>query len=60
LLDAGRVLLKLPHSLEQIITKLESGQIEVKITSNERSGRRRLRRCRSGRDNGESSIAGTN
>src|SRR6266699_61439 len=54
-LDAGRVLLKLPHSLEQIITRLESGQIEVKITSNEHSGRRRLRRRRSGRDNGESS-----
>ena len=55
LLDAGRALLKLPHSLEQIITKLESGQIEVKFTSNEQSGRRRLRRRRSGRDNGESS-----
>jgi predicted unusual protein kinase regulating ubiquinone biosynthesis (AarF/ABC1/UbiB family) len=54
-LDAGRVLLKLPHSLEQIITKLESGQIEVKFTSNEQSGRRRLRRRRSGRDHGESS-----
>jgi len=54
-LDAGRVLLKLPHSLEQIITKLESGQIEVKFTSNEQSGRRRLRRRRSGRDDGESS-----
>lgn len=60
LLDAGRVLLKLPHSLEQIITKLESGQFEVKITSNEHSGRRRLHRRRSGRDNDESSIAGTN
>jgi len=55
LLEAGRALLKLPHSLEQIITKLESGQIEVKFTSNEQSGRRRLRRRRSGRDNGESS-----
>src|SRR6266566_155664 len=54
-LDAGRVLLKLPHSLEQIITRLESGQIEVKFTSNEQSGRRRLRRRRSGRDDGESS-----
>src|SRR5436190_2036224 len=54
-LDAGRVLLKLPHTLEQIITKLESGQIEVKFTSNEQSGRRRLRRRRSGRDDGESS-----
>jgi predicted unusual protein kinase regulating ubiquinone biosynthesis (AarF/ABC1/UbiB family) len=55
LLDAGRVLLKLPRSLEQIITRLESGQIEVKITNNEQSGRRRLRRPRSERDNGESS-----
>jgi len=54
-LDAGRVLLKLPHSLEQIITRLESGQIEVKITSNEHSGQRRLLRRRSERDNGESS-----
>ncbi len=54
-LDAGRVLLKLPHSLEQIITRLESGQIEVKITSNEHSGQRRLLRRRSERENGESS-----
>jgi len=30
LLEAGRILLKLPGELEQIITKLDSGQIEVK------------------------------
>src|SRR6266699_1033441 len=54
-LDAGRVLLKLPHSLEPIINRFESGQSEVKITSNEHSGQRRLLRRRSERDNGESS-----
>jgi predicted unusual protein kinase regulating ubiquinone biosynthesis (AarF/ABC1/UbiB family) len=52
LLDTGRVLLALPRSLEQVIAKLESGQIEVKIASNEPSGWVRLRGRR--RDKGES------
>src|SRR2546425_391122 len=34
LLDAGRVLLALPRTLEQVMTRLESGQIEVKLASN--------------------------
>jgi predicted unusual protein kinase regulating ubiquinone biosynthesis (AarF/ABC1/UbiB family) len=52
LLDTGRVLLALPRSLEQVIARLESGQIEVKIASNEPSGWVRLRGRR--RDKGES------
>jgi predicted unusual protein kinase regulating ubiquinone biosynthesis (AarF/ABC1/UbiB family) len=52
LLDTGRVLLALPRSLEQVIAKLESGQIEVKLASNEPSGWVRLRGRR--RDKGES------
>src|SRR5712691_449551 len=38
LLDTGRVLLTLPHSLEQLITRIEAGQIEVKLASNGPSG----------------------
>ncbi len=52
LLDTGRVLLTLPRSLEQVIARLESGQIEVKLASNEPSGWVRLRGRR--RDKGES------
>ncbi len=52
LLDTGRVLLALPRSLEQVIARLESGQIEVKLASNEPSGWVRLRGRR--RDKGES------
>lgn len=53
LLDTGRALLALPHSLEQVIAKLEAGQIEVKLASNGPSGWIRSRGRR--RDYGESS-----
>ena len=46
IVETGRVLLALPRSLEQVITKLETGQIEVKLrdgSNNGRSGRRGLR-----------------
>jgi predicted unusual protein kinase regulating ubiquinone biosynthesis (AarF/ABC1/UbiB family) len=55
LLDTGRVLLKLPRLLEQIITRLESGQIEVKLESREPGGWKGFRGRGNGRDNGESS-----
>jgi len=54
LLDAGRVLMTLPRSLEQVIARLETGQIEVKLARNEPSGGVRLHGRRSKRDNGES------
>src|SRR5437588_11025944 len=38
-LETGRILLTLPRSLEQVITKLETGQIEVKLSDNGRNGR---------------------
>ena len=54
LLDTGRVLLTLPRSLEQVIRRLETGQIEVKLAGNGQSkwigGR--------GRDNGDPSGVG--
>ncbi len=53
LLDTGRVLLTLPHSLEQLITRLEAGQIEVKLASNGPSGWNGFRGRRRGRDNSE-------
>jgi predicted unusual protein kinase regulating ubiquinone biosynthesis (AarF/ABC1/UbiB family) len=53
LLDTGRALLTLPRSLEQIITRLESGQIEVKLASNEPHGWIHLRGQRNRRNNGK-------
>jgi len=53
LLDTGRVLLALPRSLEQVMTRLESGQIEVKLASNRPggwTGLRGLLRSRRGND----------
>ena len=53
LLDVGRVLLTLPRSLEQVIRRLEAGQIEVKLASNGPNGWKRLHE--SGRNNGDPS-----
>jgi predicted unusual protein kinase regulating ubiquinone biosynthesis (AarF/ABC1/UbiB family) len=61
LLETGRVLLTLPRSLERVITKLETGQIEVNLkngTNNGRSRRRGRRRGERGNDRAESSIGG--
>src|SRR3989454_2702888 len=65
--ETGRVLLALPRSLEQVITKLETGQIEVKLrdgSNNSRSGRRGRRGLRGrrrgggGNERAESSMGG--
>jgi predicted unusual protein kinase regulating ubiquinone biosynthesis (AarF/ABC1/UbiB family) len=53
LLDTGRVLLTLPRSLEQVIGRLEAGQIEVKLGSLGPNGGKRLQG--SGRNNGDPS-----
>jgi predicted unusual protein kinase regulating ubiquinone biosynthesis (AarF/ABC1/UbiB family) len=61
LLETGRILLALPRSLEQVITRLETGQIEVKLrdgSNNGRSRRRGRRRGNGGNDKAESSIGG--
>jgi predicted unusual protein kinase regulating ubiquinone biosynthesis (AarF/ABC1/UbiB family) len=55
-LDAGRAWLSLPRSLEQLITRLEAGQIEVKLAHNRPDGWIRLRGPRSGRDTGASNF----
>jgi predicted unusual protein kinase regulating ubiquinone biosynthesis (AarF/ABC1/UbiB family) len=55
LLDSARIMLTLPRSIEQLITKLETGQIEVKTvagTPEPRSGSRRRRRRSNGNGNG--------
>ena len=54
-LNAGRALLTLPQALEQVLTKLETGQLEVKLASAEPSGGKRLRGRKSGKNNGETS-----
>ena len=59
-LESGRILLSLPRSLESIITKLETGQIEVKLADGSRNSRSRHGRGRGrGRDrhNEESSSS---
>ncbi len=61
LLDTGRVLLTLPRSLEQVISKFDTGQIEVKLAENAPSGRnghRRGRRRNNGRKNVEAASGG--
>jgi predicted unusual protein kinase regulating ubiquinone biosynthesis (AarF/ABC1/UbiB family) len=52
-LDAGRAWLSLPRSLEQVMTKLEAGQIEVKLASNGPRGHR------SGRNSSDPSSVGS-
>ncbi|HEX6482336.1 MAG TPA: AarF/ABC1/UbiB kinase family protein, partial [Ktedonobacteraceae bacterium] len=55
LLDTSRVLLTLPHSLEQVMSRLESGQIEVRLANNGPGGWIRSRGRGSRRDKSESS-----
>ncbi|TMC62558.1 MAG: AarF/ABC1/UbiB kinase family protein [Chloroflexota bacterium] len=52
-LETGRILLTLPRSLEQVITKLETGQIEVKMNGNGGNGRSRRRGHGRGERNNE-------
>lgn len=57
LLDTGRILLKMPRALEQLITRLETGQIEVKLAGDAPpAGRGRRGRGRRSRDNGNGST----
>ena len=52
LLESGRILLKLPRQLEQIITKLDTGQIEVKADVGLQHRSNRRGRPGSSRNNG--------
>ncbi|HVB62753.1 MAG TPA: AarF/ABC1/UbiB kinase family protein [Ktedonobacteraceae bacterium] len=54
LLETGRTLLALPRALERVITKLETGQIEVRLATTPRNGhgRRRGRGRRGNNGNG--------
>ena len=58
LLDTGRVLLALPRSLERIITKLETGQIEVKLAGISPNSRGRSRGRRRDNDSAPSGSVG--
>ncbi len=55
-LDTGRILLTLPRSLERVITKIETGQIEVKLADAPRNGRSRHGRRR-GSTNGDVAVS---
>jgi predicted unusual protein kinase regulating ubiquinone biosynthesis (AarF/ABC1/UbiB family) len=57
LLDTGRILLTLPRSLERVVTKLETGQIEVRLAESAPNGRSHRGRRR-GRSNGNGSKNG--
>src|SRR3984893_11658015 len=46
LLETGRVLLEMPHALERVISKIETGQVEVKLAT--ATGRRSRRGRRHG------------
>jgi predicted unusual protein kinase regulating ubiquinone biosynthesis (AarF/ABC1/UbiB family) len=48
LVETGRILVKLPADLERVITKLETGQIEVRLAANQPSPRSRRRGMSSG------------
>jgi predicted unusual protein kinase regulating ubiquinone biosynthesis (AarF/ABC1/UbiB family) len=52
-LETGRVLLKLPADLERVITKLETGQIEVKTDASVRPAR-----SRRGRNGNQATTSG--
>jgi predicted unusual protein kinase regulating ubiquinone biosynthesis (AarF/ABC1/UbiB family) len=52
LLDAGRTLLTLPHAIEQLISKIDAGQVEVKVGVGSLTGRPR----RNGRRRGNEEL----
>ncbi len=58
LLDTGRILLTLPGSLERVITKLETGQIEVRLAGSAQNGRSRRRGRRRDNGNGNGNAPG--
>jgi predicted unusual protein kinase regulating ubiquinone biosynthesis (AarF/ABC1/UbiB family) len=58
LLNIGRTLLVLPGELERVLTKLETGQVEVRLAEGARSGRFRRRGRRRGSSSGNAQGAG--
>lgn len=57
LLETGRILIKLPRSLEHVITKLEAGQIEVRVAGDLPGGRSRRGRTRNTAGGASGSLA---
>lgn len=61
-LDMGRLLIKLPKALDQLVTRLETGQLEVRLASdasvNGNGHRRRGRRNGNRRENGSGATSG--
>lgn len=58
LLETGRILLKLPADLERVITRLETGQIEVKTESSAQAGQSRRRGRNGNHRNGNGGGSG--
>ncbi|HZO72116.1 MAG TPA: AarF/ABC1/UbiB kinase family protein [Ktedonobacteraceae bacterium] len=57
-MDIGRVLLELPRSLERVVNKIETGQVEVRLTDAPAPGRGLGRRRRRGNRNSVPSNGG--
>lgn len=57
MLTASGALLTLPQAAEQVLSKLEAGELEVTLASRESRGWASARGRRSGRDKGEASVA---
>ena len=57
-LDSGRKLLALPDALERVITKLETGQVEVKLAGGTQNARSRRRGRRRGNSTGNAQVTG--
>jgi predicted unusual protein kinase regulating ubiquinone biosynthesis (AarF/ABC1/UbiB family) len=49
LLDAGRTMLTLPSTVERVLTKLEAGELEVRVAEDGRNGTRQVRVARAQR-----------
>ena len=56
-LEVGRILLKLPGDLERVITKLDTGQIEVRTEASQQRPRSRRRNGTSGSAEGSGALA---
>jgi predicted unusual protein kinase regulating ubiquinone biosynthesis (AarF/ABC1/UbiB family) len=59
-LEMGRLMLRLPKAMEQLITRLETGQIEVRLAPDARNGNGRSRHGRRSRHSQQENGASAN
>jgi hypothetical protein len=56
LLETGQILMRLPQSLERVISKIETGQLEVRLAGISHGKPARGRRGRNGRNGGNGAL----